>query len=72
MSEAINITNQLYPGLLESRPNLLFKLKCRQFVEMINGTDSEIHHSLKSPRHIGGSTTHSNKSSPALSPHPYS
>jgi len=36
------MTNKLYPGLLESNRNLLFKLKCRQFVEMVNGTDSEV------------------------------
>ena len=42
MGEAIDITNKLYPGLLEQNPNLLFALKCRQFVEMVNGTDSEI------------------------------
>jgi len=42
MGEAIEMTNKLYPGLLESNRNLLFKLKCRQFVEMVNGTDSEV------------------------------
>lgn len=42
MGEAIDMTNILYPGLLESNRNLLFKLKCRQFVEMVNGTDSEV------------------------------
>lgn len=42
MGEAIDLTNKLYPGLLEKDSNLLFALKCRQFVEMVNGTDSEI------------------------------
>ncbi|XP_023246732.1 ran-binding protein 9 [Copidosoma floridanum] len=42
MGEAINVTNNLYPGLLEKDTNLMFALKCRQFVEMVNGTDSEI------------------------------
>lgn len=42
MGEAIDMTNKLYPGLLETNRNLLFKLKCRQFVEMVNGTDSEV------------------------------
>lgn len=42
MGEAIEMTNKLYPGLLETNRNLLFKLKCRQFVEMVNGTDSEV------------------------------
>ncbi|KAL0279628.1 UNVERIFIED_CONTAM: hypothetical protein PYX00_001141 [Menopon gallinae] len=42
MGEAIETTFRLYPGLLEHNQNLLFQLKCRQFVEMINGTDSEV------------------------------
>ncbi|KAK1161904.1 ran-binding protein 10-like [Acipenser oxyrinchus oxyrinchus] len=42
VGEAIEATQQLYPGLLEHNPNLLFMLKCRQFVEMVNGTDSEV------------------------------
>ncbi|CAO1318165.1 unnamed protein product [Diamesa hyperborea] len=37
---AIEKTSRSYPGLLESNQNLLFMLKCRQFIEMINGTDS--------------------------------
>uniref|UniRef100_A0AAQ4RXI1 RAN binding protein 10 n=1 Tax=Gasterosteus aculeatus aculeatus TaxID=481459 RepID=A0AAQ4RXI1_GASAC len=42
VGEAIEATQQLYPTLLEHNPNLLFMLKCRQFVEMVNGTDSEV------------------------------
>ncbi|CAB1325704.1 unnamed protein product [Coregonus sp. 'balchen'] len=42
MGEAIETTQQLYPSLLESNPNLLFMLKVRQFIEMVNGTDSEV------------------------------
>lgn len=42
MGEAIEMTNKLYPGLLDSNRNLLFKLKCRQFVEMVNGTDCDV------------------------------
>ncbi|CAL8374781.1 unnamed protein product [Arctogadus glacialis] len=42
VGEAIEETQQLYPDLLEHNPNLLFMLKCRQFVEMVNGTDSEV------------------------------
>lgn len=45
MGEAIETTFRLYPGLLEHNQNLLFQLKCRQFVEMINGTDSEVRYS---------------------------
>lgn len=44
MGEAIERTSRLYPGLLENDQNLLFMLKCRQFVEMINGSDVEICH----------------------------
>ncbi|XP_011502358.1 PREDICTED: ran-binding protein 9 [Ceratosolen solmsi marchali] len=43
MGEAIDLTSKLYPGLLERDTNLMFALKCRQFVEMVNGTDSEIY-----------------------------
>lgn len=45
IGEAIEMTNKLYPGLLASNRNLLFKLKCRQFIEMVNGTDSEVSYS---------------------------
>lgn len=76
MGEAITMTQQLYPGLLDNRPNLLFKLKCRQFVEMINGTDTELHNSLQMkspPLHIAtaasiAASQNSNKSSPVMSP----
>ncbi|XP_028814442.1 ran-binding protein 10 isoform X2 [Denticeps clupeoides] len=51
VGEAIDATQQLYPGLLEHNPNLLFMLKCRQFVEMVNGTDSEVRcFSVRSPK----------------------
>ncbi|KAE8749592.1 hypothetical protein FOCC_FOCC003580 [Frankliniella occidentalis] len=42
MGEAIEMTSRLYPCLLEHNQNLLFLLKCRQFVEMVNGCDSEV------------------------------
>ena len=64
VSEAINVTQELYPGLLEGKPNLLFMLKCRQFVEMVNGTDSELY-SKRSPHPISA------KSSPCMSPNSY-
>ncbi|XP_059048798.1 ran-binding protein 9 [Achroia grisella] len=41
IGEAIELTRRLYPGLLERDHDLLFLLKCRQFVEMVNGTDSQ-------------------------------
>lgn len=67
LGEAIHSTQELYPGLLENNLDLKFMLKCRQFVEMINGTDSEVS-TLRSSVH---STPHtlSNKSSPCMSPH---
>lgn len=49
MGEAIEMTQRLYPGLLESNPNLLFMLRCRQFVEMVNGTDGEVRPARRSP-----------------------
>lgn len=63
MGEAIETTQRLYPGLLENNPDLEFMLKCRQFVEMVNGTESEVrgllrHRSRSSSRH----------GSPAMSP----
>ena len=39
IGQAIDKTTRSYPGLLESNQNLLFMLKCRQFVEMVNGSD---------------------------------
>lgn len=39
MGEAIEYTRTCYPGLLESNAQLLFMLKCRQFVELVGGCD---------------------------------
>ncbi|XP_053554119.1 ran-binding protein 10 isoform X3 [Bombina bombina] len=64
VGEAIEATQQLYPGLLDHNPNLLFMLKCRQFVEMVNGTDSEVRcFSARSPK-----SQDSYPGSPNLSP----
>lgn len=41
MGEAIEHTINTYPGVLENNNNLLFMLKCRQFIEMVNGSDVE-------------------------------
>ncbi|XP_073188033.1 ran-binding protein 9 isoform X3 [Lepidochelys kempii] len=57
MGEAIETTQQLYPSLLERNPNLLFALKVRQFIEMVNGTDSEV-------RCLGGHSPKSQDSYP--------
>lgn len=40
ISEAVRVVRASYPGLLDSNPELLFRLKCRQFVEMIGGYDT--------------------------------
>ncbi|XP_038142074.1 ran-binding protein 9 [Cyprinodon tularosa] len=57
MGEAIETTQQLYPNLLERNPDLLFMLKVRQFIEMVNGTDSEV-------RCLGGRSPKSQDSYP--------
>lgn len=62
ISEAIRQVQLLYPTLFEQKPDLLFLLKCRQFVEMLTGNDSEIRR--PSPR-----SSHS--ASPASSPPQY-
>lgn len=41
ISEAIRLTNCLCPSLLQDNPNLLFALKCRQFIELIGGAESD-------------------------------
>ena len=67
MGEAIDTTQQIYPGLLERNLNLLFMLKCRQFIEMVNGTDTEVRGpAIRSPKSRHGSG--SNRSSPSMSP----
>uniref|UniRef100_A0A8C6MHW2 RAN binding protein 10 n=1 Tax=Nothobranchius furzeri TaxID=105023 RepID=A0A8C6MHW2_NOTFU len=64
VGEAIDATQLLYPSLLERNPNLLFMLKCRQFVEMVNGTDSEVRClTVRSPK-----SQDSYPGSPSLSP----
>ncbi|XP_078720194.1 ran-binding protein 9-like isoform X1 [Lampetra fluviatilis] len=78
MGEAIEATQQSYPGLLDRYPELLFRLKVRQFVEMVNGTDSEVRSlGARSPKsqdglrvphgsgHTAASSSSSNPSSPA-------
>ncbi|XP_050797547.1 ran-binding protein 9 isoform X3 [Gopherus flavomarginatus] len=64
MGEAIETTQQVYPSLLERNPNLLFALKVRQFIEMVNGTDSEV-------RCLGGHSPKSQDSYP-VSPRSFS
>jgi len=40
IGEAISTTMQIYPGLLRNNVDLLFRLKVRQFIEMLAGADS--------------------------------
>lgn len=40
IGDAIQMTNRLYPSVLKDDPNLLFALKCRQFIEFICGNES--------------------------------
>lgn len=46
MGSAIEQTVRWYPGLLESNQNLMFMLKCRQFIEMVNGCDFDVSRKL--------------------------
>lgn len=39
ISEALKLVRLAYPMLLDNNKELLFKIKCRQFVEMIGGRD---------------------------------
>jgi len=40
IGEAIATTTKLYPGLLRNNQDLLFRLKVRQFIEMVSGADT--------------------------------
>lgn len=42
VSEAVASAQDLYPGVLEANPLLHFRLKVRQFIEMVAGADSGI------------------------------
>jgi len=41
LGEAIRTTQLFYPDLLENNLELLFVLRCRQFIEIVNGTEGE-------------------------------
>lgn len=47
MGQAIEQTIRSFRGVLENNQNLLFMLKCRQFIEMVNGSDIEVCHFIK-------------------------
>lgn len=61
ISEAIDTIHSLYPGLMDQNPDLFFKLKCRQFIEMVNGCDGEVKTYAHSP-------SRSLRNSPCVSP----
>lgn len=61
ISEAIDTTQSLYPSLLDRNPHLFFQLKCRQFIEMVNGCDGEV-------KPLAHSPTRSTRNSPCVSP----
>ena len=71
ISEALRLVNSSYPGLLETRKELLFRLKCQQFVEMLVGNDcKELYEQSGSPApstHSPVSSLHS-PTPPLLSP----
>ena len=56
-TDAIEKTKELFPNLLNNS-NLLFVLKVRQFIEMINGTESEISNISLSIQTINSSLNH--------------
>ena len=50
ISEALRLVYSSYPGLLEAHKELLFRLKCQQFVEMLVGNDAkELYEQTGSP-----------------------
>lgn len=63
ISEALRLVYSSYPGLLESNKELLFRLKCQQFIEMLIGNDSrELYEQTGSPTtslHSPAPSTHS-------------
>ncbi|CAF0743277.1 unnamed protein product [Didymodactylos carnosus] len=61
-TDAIEKIRELFPNLLNNT-NLLFILKARQFIEMVNGTESEIR-TIRKP-----STTNTNSTCNSFTPH---
>ena len=42
VSQAIILVNRLYPGLLHQNKELMFRVLCRQFIEVVSGCDRVI------------------------------
>lgn len=64
MGQAIMHTLNSYPGVLENNKNLLFMLKCRQFIEMVNGSDVEFCPTNKSAAHSASTAINSSTQTP--------
>ena len=57
MGEALQMLKEFYPDLFGRQPELLFRLKVRQFIEIVSGCDSvynvqQHHHSLQQQQHL--------------------
>ena len=63
ISEAIDTTQDLYPGLFDRNKKLFFQLKCRQFIEMINSCDGEIKSASRQTTDVRRQTSNSGLSS---------
>ena len=63
ISEAIDTTQNLYPGLFDRNKKLFFQLKCRQFIEMINSCDGEIKSASRQTTDVRRQTSNSGLSS---------
>lgn len=66
IGDAISQTETLYPHVLDECPNLLFALKCRQFIEMIR--EADIGSAVAKTCHPAGSSNESSSKS-SLSHH---
>lgn len=69
IGDAISQTETLYPHVLDECPNLLFALKCRQFIEMIREFDvasalaSKTSHATTTSNESSSKSSHSNHQS---------
>lgn len=43
IKEAVELSNKLYPNLLKNNENLMFALRCREFIEMIDRHCPDLH-----------------------------
>ncbi|CAD7702636.1 unnamed protein product, partial [Ostreobium quekettii] len=52
IDEALSQTDSIAPGTLETHPQILFKLRCQKFMEMLQGGEDETHAALQFGRTI--------------------